>query len=343
MPEKSRLRLPSLGFAALMTGLAILVWALRPWDDPLVVYCAHDAEFADAILQEFQRETGIRVAVQYDTEASKSLGLVQRLKVEKGRPRCDVFWNNELLGTVDLQQAGVLEAYRGSGHERIPEQFKDPDGYWTGFAARLRVWIVNTDKQSPDEAELERKLADDADLSHAAIAQPLHGTTLTHYTLLWHEWGPERLKAWHRDTRRRGLREVAGNSQTRNLVADGACAFAFTDTDDYFGARDAKKTVAMVPVQVAGRTICIPNTVSIVKGSRKVDAARKLVDFLLSAETELALARSESRQIPLGPVAAPLPADVSPLAEWARAGADLRPLLPARLAVIDWLKSELLQ
>lgn len=319
------------------------VWGFRRGDDTLVVYCAHDAEFADRILRDFERQTGIAVSVRYDTEATKSLGLVNLLKSEKDHPRCDVFWNNELLGTIDLRQSGILESYRGPGHARIPERYKDPDGYWTGFAARLRVFIINSGQPPPDADAIEARLRDDPDLSRAAIARPLFGTTLTHYTLLWHDWGPERLQEWHRDLRRRGIREVAGNAATKNLVADGACDFGFTDTDDFFVARDEGKPVTMAPIRVNGRTICIPNTVAIVRGTAHTAAAQKLVDFLLSAETELALARSVARQVPLGPIAEPLPADVEPLTEWAKEGADLRALLPDRVAVIAWLKAEFLQ
>jgi iron(III) transport system substrate-binding protein len=332
------------GWGVLLCGLGVVAWALRGGDSPLVVYCAHDAEFADAILRDFERETGIAVSVRYDTEATKSLGLVNLLKTEKDHPRCDVFWNNELLGAVDLKESGVLEPYRGSGYSRIPEQFKDPEGFWTGFAARLRVYIVNTESQIADEKAIEERLGHDVSLNRVAIAKPLFGTTLTHYTVLWRRWGSERLKAWHADARRLGIREVQGNAATKNLVAEGACDFGFTDTDDYFVAHDAGRPVDLVPVRVDGRTICIPNTVAIIRGSQKIEAAQKLVDYLLSAETELRLARSAARQVPLGPVDhESLPEEVRPLADWARDGDDLRHLLFERRAVIDWLKSEYLQ
>lgn len=332
------------GFGLLLAGVALVAWALRPGDNSLVVYCAHDAEFSEAILQQFQRETGIEVVVQYDTEATKSLGLVNLLKAEQDHPRCDVFWNNELLGTVDLKESGVLEPYRGTGFARIPDRQKDPDSFWAGFAARLRVFVVDPAKCPADDEQIAGRLESDPDLSRAAIAKPLFGTTLTHYTLLWHVWGPERLKAWHADTRKRGLREVAGNSATKNLVAEGACDFGFTDTDDYFVAKDAGKPVEMAVARVEGETICIPNTVSIIKGTKKRPQAQRLVDYLLSAETELRLARSGSRQVPLGPVnEGELPDEVRPLAAWAAQGADLRPLLASRSAVIEWLKSEYVQ
>ena len=90
--------------------------------------------------------------------------------------------------------------------------------------------------------------------------------------------------------------------------------------------------------------ICIPNTAAIIKVTKRVEAARKLIDFLASAETELALAQSKSRQVPLGPVdETQLSDEVRRLKEWAAEGVDLRPLLPARRACLEWLKSEYLK
>jgi iron(III) transport system substrate-binding protein len=243
-----------------------------------------------------------------------------------------------------LKEQEVLVPYRGSGFDRIPEQFRDPEGHWAGFAARLRVYIVNTDRFQSDEAQIEERLNSGPDLTRVAIAKPLFGTTLTHYTVLWQEWGEEKLKAWHADTRRRGIREVQGNAATKACAADGDCDFAFTDTDDFFVSKDAGKPVTMFPVRVEGKTICIPNSVAIIRGTRNRAAAEKLVDYILSAETELRLAKSSARQVPLGKVAEErIPKDVRPLVTWAADGEDLRPLLPARQAVIRWLKSEYLR
>ena len=324
--------------------VAALCVALLAWQAlgraKLTVYCAHDAVFAEAILKDFERQTGIPVAVKFDTEATKSLGLTEQILREGGRPQCDVFWNNELFGTLDLASRGLLEPHKGAGWQRIPARFSDPGGRWTGFAARLRVII----ERSGAPAWNDRLLAD-GDLRRFAMAKPLYGTTLTHYAVLWHEWGPVRLQQWHADARRRGLREVPGNAQTREAVASGMCDAAFTDTDDFFEAKDDGKPVTMRPVQLeSGQTICIPNTVAIIRGAPHLENARKLADFLLSAETELALARSKSRQIPLGPVdAAQLPAEVRDLMPHAARGFPLTDLLTARNECLAWLKGEYLK
>ena len=348
--------------------LAGLWLAILP--DELIVYCAHDAVYAEQILSDFTRQTGIRVQTRFDTEATKSLGLINLILQERQQPRCDVFWNNELLGMVELREQGLLEPHQGSGWTRIPERYRDADGYWVGFAARLRVYIFNIQQASADD-ETYRNLIS-LEPSRVAMAKPLFGTTLTHYTVMWHLWGAERLKAWHSDLRLRGLREVDGNAAVKDVVAMGTCDVGLTDTDDCFVAIDDKMPVEMLPVRLSAinpvqpaaianqspqggeknnadrnsssYTICIPNTVGIIKGTKRRGPAERLVDFLTSAETELALARAKSRQIPLGPVdEAQLPVDVRKLTEWSREGIDLRSLLPARRVCLKWLQKEYLK
>lgn len=336
------LRLVALAaFVAALFAAYYLIWA--PHRESLVVYCAHDSIYADSILHEFEQQTGIPVAVRYDTEATKSLGLVELLLQEKAHPRCDVFWNNELLGTLQLADENMLLPYRGSGYERIPAAFKDPDARWAGFAARLRLWMVNTNRLAPTEQAIRQELS--GDLDRVVIAKPLYGTTRTQYTLLWQIWGRDKLLAWDKDRRARHLREVDGNSMVKDLVASGVCDAGWTDTDDFFEAKDEGKPVDMVPVRLEnGGTICIPNTVAIIRGTRRLAAAQKLVDFLLSEKCEMDLAHAKSRQIPLGPVNTDqLPAEVKELKRWAADGVPLSGLDGASMACLAWLKSEYLQ
>jgi iron(III) transport system substrate-binding protein len=310
---------------------------------PLVVYCAHDAMYAEQILRDFTRRTGIRVNVRFDSEATKSLGLVEQLLREKEHPRCDLFWNNELLGTAQLAEEGVLEPYKGEGYFRIPPAFRDPEGRWCGFAARLRVWIVNTQR-----VDLATLALPPTNLARMAMARPLYGTTRTHYTVLWQQVGATNVQAWHRAWRAAGVRETSGNAAVKNLVAEGVCDYGFTDSDDFHEAQAARKPVAARPVRLAGnRTICIPNTVAIIRGAQHLAEARKLADFLLSAETEIALARSGSAQIPLGGLEedglAKLSPEVLQLKRWAADGMALAGLDAARRDCLAWLKAECLQ
>jgi iron(III) transport system substrate-binding protein len=331
----------------LCVGIAAagVLFLLQPDDDALVVYCAHDAVYSREILDEFTRQTGIKVSVRFDTEATKSLGLVNLLVAEKDNPRCDVFWNNQVLGTIHLQSKGILRPFKGTGWERIPADYKDPDGYWTGFAGRLRVIIYNTDNLAVDEVDqgLEQ------DLAKFAFAKPMFGTTLTHFSVLWRDLGADQTRQLHAQLKQRGARMVAGNSTVKNVVADGACDFGWTDTDDYFVAKDDGRPVDILPIRTEdGLTICIPNSVAIIQGSQREADGQRLVEYLLSQATELRLARSRARQIPLGTLDAEadseIPDNVRPLIEWAKEAVRYDAALAvARDECLEWLSSEYLE
>jgi len=321
--------------APLLLILALFgAWLLmgRPAERRVVVYCAHDAVFAEPILRAFQAQSGITVDIRYDTEATKSLGLTERLVAEAGAPQCDVFWNNELLGTLDLAAKGLLAEHRGSGWQRIPAAFKDPAGQWTGMGARLRVVLVNRERMAVPE-----HFPAEPDWSQGAMAKPLFGTTLTHVALLWSAGGyPE----WHERVRTAGLRQVDGNGAVKDLVARGDRAWGYTDSDDALGAIAAGAPVTMLPLELGERTVAIPNTIAVLNGAPHAEAARQLADYLLSAATETALAQGDAAQIPLGPVDdAALPERVRTMRPWAARGHDLGGLLPARNAALAWLKA----
>ena len=307
----------------------------------LVVYCAHDAQHAESIIQLFEKRTGLNVDVRFDEEASKSLGLTNRLISEKTSPRCDVFWNNQTLGTIRLMSENVLQPYISPNAERIPDHYRNAEGYWTGFAGRLRVYIVNTENMTATPEAVEQALQKQS-LSRVAIAQPMFGTTLSHYSVLADLWGTDQLQQWHQDIRAKGIREVRGNSMTRDLVAEGICDVAFTDTDDAFGAIDAGKPVTMFPVRLKnGKTICLPNSVAMIANCPHQENAKRLIDFLLSEETELLLAQSNARQIPLGKVGrSQVPAEVRELQQWAKDGISLEGAATVNQSTLDWLTRE---
>ena len=77
--------------------------------DSIVVYTSQDQEFAEPILKEFTKQTGIKVRVVFDSEAVKTVALANRLLAEANHPQCDVWWSNEALRTQQLARRGVLD------------------------------------------------------------------------------------------------------------------------------------------------------------------------------------------------------------------------------------------
>ena len=87
-------------------------------------------------------------------------------------------------------------------------------------------------------------------------------------------------------------------------VSAGQLAFGMTDTDDAMVEVEQGMPVAIVyPDQAADGigTLFIPNTVMMIKGCPHPEAAKRLIDFLLSPAVEKSLAECPSAQIPLNP------------------------------------------
>lgn len=269
----------------------------------LVSYVAHDSEFSEPILDDFEREVGIKIQKKFDTESTKTVGLTNAIISEAARPRCDVFWNNEILNTLRLQREGLLMAYKSPQGENYPQMFRSPDGLWCGFAARARILIVNTDKVAADNRPTSiRDLADPEFKGQCGIAKPLFGTTATHAACLFAAWGEEDAKAYFQSLKANDVQVMAGNKQVAMAVAEGELAFGLTDTDDAMVAISRGYPVEIVyPDREADQlgTLFIPNTVAILKDCPHPQAAKKLVDYLLTAEVEAKLAASASAQIPL--------------------------------------------
>lgn len=280
---------------------AVMLW---PRQEGVTVYCAADDVHADPILQAFVRDTGIQLRdVQYDTEANKTVGRVQALRMEKDHPRADVFWNNEPLHTMRLAEEGHFEPYRSPSAEDIPARFRDPQDRWTGFAARARCLIVNS--QVVPAAETPQSMDDLLDPKwkrRGSFSRPLAGTAMTHVAVLFSVLGKEKALAWCRGIQANAVEFPNGNGPLATSVGVGQLAWGFTDTDDFRKVETEGKPVTRVfPDQEPGKpgTLVLPNTVALVKGGPRPDLGKKLIDYLLRKETEAALAKSDGAHIPL--------------------------------------------
>lgn len=267
----------------------------------VTVYVSTDRVFSEPILRAYEKQSGVRVNAVYDTEETKSTGLANKLLAEKNRPQADVFWSNEPVRTLVLKRNGVLAPYKSPNAEGIPATFKDAEGYWTGFSARSRVIVYNTNLVRPDEAPKSIfDLADAKWKDQVAIADPRFGSTSFHVAALYAEVGDERAGEFFRKLKTNGVKIVPGNSVVRDMVARGEVKVGLTDTDDVNVALEDKQPVAMVFPDRDGMGVPImPNMVSLVANGPHSEAGKKLIDYLLSPEVERMLAQSEAVQIPL--------------------------------------------
>ena len=234
----------------------------------LVVYTSQDQVYAEPILKDFEAETGIKVRAVFDSEAVKTVGLANRLLAEKSHAQCDVFWNNEVFRSHQLEAEGV---------------FREQDPF-VEVGYRSRRLVIDTNRLSLAEAPRSLlELTNAAWRGKVALAYPLFGTTCTHFLALRQHWGAEAWERWCRALQANQPLLVDGNSVVVRLVGKGEAAIGLTDSDDIAAGQREGYPVAALPMN--DETLLIPNTVAIVRGSSRPAAAQRFFEFMQRPQT----------------------------------------------------------
>ncbi len=244
----------------------------------VILYCAQDQDFAEPILRDFEKETGIQVRAVYDSEAVKTVGLANRLLAERAHPQADVFWGNEEFRTRQLAAAGV---------------FATND--WTTLAGylRMRMLVVNTNLVKPDAVPHSlSELTKATWHGKVALAYPLFGTTATHFLALRQAWGEPRWREWCRALEANKPFVVDGNSVVVNLVGRGEAWVGLTDSDDIAAGR--REGLPIAAASLGDDTLHMPNTVGVVQGAPHRANAERLVAYLNRAEVKARLAQANA-------------------------------------------------
>lgn len=290
----------------------------QPSQREVVLYYSADDYVARPVIEAFEDATGIQVQALGDTEATKTTGLVQRLRQEhtQGTPRADVFWSSEVFMTALLADEGVLAPVSIDALGGWPERWRDGEDRWFGFGIRGRVIVYNSDliaeSSAPDQLI---DLLDPRFKDRVVIARPEFGTTRGHFAALLNLWGESTYRQWLQDLKRNGVRLVDGNAAVVQAVATGEAIIGLTDTDDvYSGQRNdwpiamklaqhaftSGASFSMIDMTLAG-PLLIPNTAARVADGPNEAEALELIEFLLSPDVERILAESDSHNTPIHP------------------------------------------
>ncbi len=236
----------------------------------LVIYCSADANLANPLFAAFTKQTGITINSVFDTEATKTTGLTNRLLQEKDRPRADIWWSSEPFGTIKLARTGVLDDSTCQAAENAmkecggwPRILRDqkwtapnsPDAgakgpRWYGFACRARVVVYNTKiVTAADAPTAYAMLTQERFRGRIAMAEPQFGTTRGHMAMLVDTWDKGPFGEWLDAMKKAEVRLYDGNSAVVRAVANGECHVGFTDSDDVFAGKREGWPVEMAFIQ----------------------------------------------------------------------------------------------
>ena len=229
----------------------------------VIVYCAQDQIYAEPIFKEFEKETGIKVAAVFDSEAVKTVGIANRLVAERRHPQCDVLWGNEELRVRQLDAQNILRETNA----------------WFAFGFRSRRIVINTNLLQVSAAPRSLiELTNAALRGKVALAYPQFGTTATHFHALRQLWGAAAWLDWCQALAANQPILVDGNSVVVNQVGKGRAVIGLSDSDDIAEGQENGYPIAQLPIH--NETLLIPNTVAIVRGAPHPEAAERLAAYL---------------------------------------------------------------
>lgn len=105
----------------------------------LVFYAGLQEDHAALVAQNFEKETGIKT----EFVRLSSGETLARLKAEKNNMTASVWYGGPVDGMVAASEEGLIEPYKSSEAQNIKNEFKDPNGLWTGIYVGYLGFVGN--------------------------------------------------------------------------------------------------------------------------------------------------------------------------------------------------------
>jgi iron(III) transport system substrate-binding protein len=105
----------------------------------ITLYNGQHVQTAEALVNAFEKDTGITVNIRSDDEDT----LADQIVTEGSHSPADVFYTENSPPLESLQAKGLLAKVEPSTLSLTPAKYNSPDGDWVGVSARVSVLIYN--------------------------------------------------------------------------------------------------------------------------------------------------------------------------------------------------------
>lgn len=266
-------------------------------DTTVTVYSGRSEELVGPLLERFTEETGIEVEARYGDTAE----MANLLLTEGENSPADVFFAQDAGALGAVAEEGLLTALPNETLEMVDERFRSPSGEWVGVSGRARVVVYNTD--ALDASDLPDSIFGftDPEWSGRIGWAPTNGSFQSFVTALRVIEGEDRARAWLEGIQANDPSVYEGNNPALDAVIAGEIDVAFVN-HYYLMQRLAEDPDA--PAANYFLTDGDPGALVNVAGAGILttadndDAARRLVDFLLSTQAQEYFA-TETKEYPL--------------------------------------------
>jgi len=291
----------------------------------ITVYSGQHAQTTAALVQAFERKTGITVDVRTGDEAELGNQILQ----EGANSPADVFYAENTPVLERLRERGLLAAVSPSTLAAVPNSYDSSQGDWVGVSARVSALVYNTSQVKP--AQLPGSIL--------ALAQPRwkgkvgFAPSETDFqplvTAIIRLDGLATAEKWLQGLQANG-RLYPDNETVVAQVNNGESAVGPIDHYYWFrlraelGAGGMHSALHYYDPGDPGDLVDVSGAAVLRSSSHKADA-QAFVAFLVSSAGQKTIAHSNSYEYPLRPGVAPAPG-LRPFAQLRPA-----PLTPAEL------------
>lgn len=260
--------------------------------EKITAYVSCDEVIARELMTAFTKSTGIQVDwIRLSTGEAQA-----RIAAERNNPQASIWVGGVGLDHIAAKKDGLTLQYHSKAAAKIPPQFKDKDGFWTGMYAGPLCFVYNTEKMAEKKLPVPKSWEDllkPIYKGQIQMANPqTSGTAYNVITTMITIYNGDEAKAFDYMKKL----NVNISQYTRSGSAPGKNA-ALGETPIALGyAHDQVKLISQgYPLKIAfpkeGTGFEVAS-VSLIKNGPKIETAKKLYDWLLEKEAATIMANS---------------------------------------------------
>jgi iron(III) transport system substrate-binding protein len=308
MHGRSRRLLVALTFASLLAGLAGLTGCGGSPSDTaedsldsskLVVYSGRNENLVGPLLEKFEKETGIETSVRYGNTAQ----LAAQLLEEGDRTAADVYFSQDAGALGALDKAGALEEIPSDLLNRVEAKYRSADDKWVGVSARARVIVYDSRKLAEDQVPDTVYALTDPRWKGKIGISPSNASFEAFVTAMRVLEGDDRARQWLDGMRDNDVQLYDNNVNILDAVEAGRLELGLINHYYWYeevaekGASAVHTKLKFLPNGDPGALVNVAG-VGVLAGADHASEARRLVDYLLSTESQRYFAE-QTKEYPL--------------------------------------------
>ncbi len=263
----------------------------------LTVYSSVDEENATRILSAFTKATGVDVQMVFLSSGPA----LSRIEAEASRPQADVWFGAPSENHILASERNLTEPYVSANAGDLAAEFKNADGNWHAIYTNPLAVGVRTDILKSRGAPVPTSWEDLKNEAYRGLIQmpspQSSGTAYAVILTLNELWGEDATFAYMKDLNSNIQTYTQSGTAPSGALGIGETPIALQFSPGFLKLVDEGFPVEVVfPSEGVGYEVA---AMSILKGATNVDDARKLVDWMTSAEGQTQLSVEKTYFLPI--------------------------------------------